>query len=158
MRMLILDGNSLINRAFYGVRSAMTSHDGTPTNAIFGFFMMLRKLEQQNLPDLYAIAFDLPEPTFRHKMFDGYKATRHAAPDELRQQFPIIRELLEKLGYTVVTAPGYEADDILGTLSRAYAAKGIHCVLCTGDRDSYQLIGGLRHRTIRDAERGSGYI
>ena len=141
MKMLVLDGNSLVNRAFYGVRSTMTSHEGIPTNAVFGFFMMLRKLEQQNRPDAVAVAFDLPEPTFRHKMFDGYKATRHAAPEELRQQFPIIRELLEKLGYPIVTAPGFEADDILGTLSRACAEKGADCILCTGDRDSYQLIG-----------------
>ena len=141
MKMLVLDGNSLINRAFYGVRTTMTSHEGIPTNAVFGFFMTLRKLEQQNAPDAVAVAFDLPEPTFRHKMFDGYKATRHAAPEELRQQFPIIRELLEKLGYPIVTAPGYEADDILGTLSRFCAESGVDCVLCTGDRDSYQLIG-----------------
>ncbi len=139
MKLLVLDGNSLVNRAFYGIK-VLTTHDGRYTNAIFGFLNILTKLREQETPDAVAIAFDLKAPTFRHKMFDGYKAQRKGMPEELAQQMPVLKELLGLLGYTCISAEGWEADDILGTLASACAAAGDECVLATGDRDSLQLI------------------
>ena len=140
MKLLVLDGNSILNRAFYGIK-LLTAKDGTPTNALFGFLNILHKLENDNQPDAVAIAFDLKGPTFRHQMYDGYKAARKGMPEDLAVQLPLLKELLTDLGYPIVTAEGYEADDILGTLARACAERGDDCVLATGDRDSFQLIG-----------------
>lgn len=139
MKLMVLDGNSLVNRAFYGIK-LLTTHDGRYTNAIFGFLNILTKLREQEAPDAVAIAFDLKAPTFRHKMYDGYKAQRKGMPEELAQQMPVLKELLGYLGYTCISAEGWEADDILGTLAAACAAAGDECVLATGDRDSLQLI------------------
>ena len=140
MKLLVLDGNSIINRAFYGIK-LLTTKDGRFTNAIVGFMNILQKLLGEETPDEVAIAFDLRAPTFRHKMYDGYKASRKGMPEELAAQMPILKELLLDLGYKIVTCEGYEADDILGTLAAACAARGDLCVLATGDRDSLQLIG-----------------
>ena len=140
VRLMVIDGNSLMNRAFYGIRLLSTA-DGRFTNAVVGFLNMMDKLRREAQPDGIAVAFDVHAPTFRHKMYDEYKAGRHAMPDELRRQMPIIKELLPLMGCAVLEAEGFEADDILGTLARATAEAGGDCVLATGDRDAFQLIG-----------------
>ena len=145
MKLLVLDGNSIVNRAFYGIK-LLTTKDGRYTNALVGFMNILLKLQAEQNPDEVAIAFDLKAPTFRHKLYDGYKAQRKGMPQELADQMPILKELLADLGYQMVTCEGYEADDILGTLSAACEARGDECVLATGDRDSLQLIGP--HTTV----------
>ena len=139
MRLLVVDGNSIANRAFYGIK-LLTTKDGRYTNAVFGFFNILNSLLRECQPDEVAVAFDLRAPTFRHKMYEGYKATRHKMPEELAQQMPVIRQLLTDLGYRIVTAEGWEADDILGTLAAACDARKDDCFLATGDRDSLQLV------------------
>ena len=139
MRLLVIDGNSIANRAFYGIK-LLTTKDGRYTNAIYGFLNILLSLLKECQPDEVAVAFDLKTPTFRHKMYDGYKATRHAMPEELAQQMPVLKQLLADLGYRTVTAEGWEADDILGTLAAACAARKDDCFLATGDRDSLQLV------------------
>ncbi len=139
MRLLVVDGNSIVNRAFYGIRP-LTNKEGQFTHAIYGFLTMLRKIEKAETPDAVAIAFDLKAPTFRHKAYSGYKATRKGMPPELASQMPPLKELLGLLGYKLVTCEGYEADDILGTLSLACENSGNECVIATGDRDSLQLV------------------
>ena len=139
MRLLVIDGNSIANRAFFGIK-LLTTKDGRYTNAIYGFLNILLSLLKECAPDEVAVAFDLKAPTFRHKMYDGYKATRHGMPEELAQQMPVLKELLADLGYQEVTAEGWEADDILGTLAAACDARKDDCFLATGDRDSLQLV------------------
>ena len=139
MRILVIDGNSIINRAFYGIRP-LTTREGQFTNAIYGFLTMLHKIENQENPDAVAIAFDLKAPTFRHKAYAGYKATRKGMPEELASQLEPLKKLLSLLGYKIVTKEGYEADDILGTFARACENSGDECVIATGDRDSLQLV------------------
>ncbi len=138
---LIFDGNSILNRAFYGVRP-LTAPDGTPTNAIYGFVGMINKAIAQigGNPTYAAIAFDLKEKTFRHKACDTYKATRKPMPDELALQLPIAHEIATALGLKVIEIAGYEADDILGTLSYEFSKIGEHTFIVTGDRDSFQLV------------------
>ncbi len=138
MKLLVIDGNSIINRAFYGIK-LLTTKDGQFTNGIYGFMNILLKLRQECEPDAVAVAFDLKAPTFRHKMYEQYKAGRKGMPDELRSQMPVLKELLGYLGYTVVEKEGYEADDILGTLARQCKGED-KCFIATGDRDSLQLI------------------
>ena len=122
MRLLVIDGNSIANRAFFGIK-LLTTKDGRYTNAIFGFLNIMLSLLKESQPDEVAVAFDLKAPTFRHKMYEGYKATRHGMPDELAQQMPVLKEILTDLGYRIVTAEGWEADDILGTLAAACEAR-----------------------------------
>ena len=138
MKLLVIDGNSILNRAFYGVR-LLSTKDGRFTNGIFGFMNIFLHLLEEYKPDSVAVAFDVKAPTFRNKMYDAYKGTRKPAPSELIEQFPTLKELLVLLGYTVVEMPGYEADDILGTLSAA-CGKDDFCYIATGDRDSLQLV------------------
>ncbi|MBQ3889484.1 MAG: DNA polymerase I, partial [Clostridia bacterium] len=133
MVLLVVDGNSILNRAFYGVRDLKTS-DGRPTNGIFGFMNMLLSLTKAYRPDGVAVAFDLKAPTFRHKLYAEYKANRHPAPVELIEQFQPLKDLLTALGYSIVECEGFEADDILGTLSHACGPDD-KCYLFTGDRD-----------------------
>ena len=140
MKLLVLDGNSIVNRAFYGIK-LLTTKDGQFTNAIFGFLNILHGLLRDHAPDEVAIAWDLRAPTFRHKLYDGYKATRKGMPQELAAQLPVLKELLQKLGFVMVSREGFEADDILGTLSAACEGRGDTCLLATGDRDSLQLVG-----------------
>lgn len=140
MKLLVLDGNSILNRAFYGIR-LLTTKEGIYTNGIYGFLSIYQRLCDEVSPDAVAAAFDLRAPTFRHKMYDGYKAGRKGMPEELASQLPVLKELLGYLGVSVVECEGYEADDILGTLSSAAAAQGHECVIATGDRDSLQLVG-----------------
>ncbi|MDD3428712.1 MAG: DNA polymerase I [Oscillospiraceae bacterium] len=139
MKLLVLDGNSIVNRAFYGIK-LLTTKTGQYTNAIYGFLNILQRLVADEKPDEVAVAFDLKAPTFRHKMYDGYKAQRKGMPEELAQQMPVLKQLLEDLGYVTVSAEGWEADDILGTLAKACKSRGDACVIATGDRDSLQLI------------------
>ena len=141
MKLLVLDGNSILNRAYYGIK-LLTTKNGEYTNAVYGFFNTMHKTIADTSPDAVAVAFDRREPTFRHKEYNGYKASRHGMPDELAQQLPVVKKLLEKLGYTLVECVGYEADDILGTLAKACEDSGNICVLATGDRDSLQLVSG----------------
>ncbi len=138
MRLLVIDGNSIINRAFYGIK-LLTTKDGRFTNGIYGFLSIYSKIKAEVEPDAVAVAFDLRAPTFRHKMYDGYKANRHGMPPELAEQMPVLKELLPLLGIKTLELEGYEADDILGTLSNACGPKD-ECFLATGDRDSFQLI------------------
>lgn len=138
MTLLVLDGNSIINRAFYGIK-LLTTKQGDYTNAVYGFLNMMLRFEDICKPDAIAVAFDLHAPTFRHKMYDDYKAGRHAMPDELRAQMPVVKNILRLLGIKVLECEGWEADDILGTLAKACREKGDTCFLATGDRDSLQL-------------------
>ena len=140
MKLLVLDGNSILNRAFYGIK-LLTTKDGQFTNGIYGFLTMLQKLKEESSPDAVAIAFDMRAPTFRHKEYAGYKAQRKGMPEELAQQLPNLKEILCCLGYRLVECEGFEADDILGTLAHACREKGDECVIATGDRDSLQLVG-----------------
>ena len=139
MKLLLIDGNNILFRAFYAIRM-LTNKKGQHTNALTGFMNTYLRLIKEERPDYIAAAFDTSAPTFRHKMFTEYKGTRSKAPDELVEQMPIIRELLRALGVALVEKDGFEADDIIGTLSRAAAEKGMDCVIMTGDRDSFQLI------------------
>ena len=137
-KLLIIDSNSLINRAFYGVRF-LSGSDGTPTNAVYGFFMTLMKLIDDNKPDYICAAFDLKAPTFRHKMFTDYKAQRKPMPDGLREQMPICKDILTKMNIKILEQEGYEADDIIGTVSRICEKNGVECLIATGDKDDLQL-------------------
>ena len=139
MKLMILDGNSIINRAFYGVR-LLTTREGLYTNAIFGFLNILEKLRNEEQPDALAVAFDLKAPTFRHLQYEGYKATRHAMPEELAQQMPLMKDVLRAMNIPIFECEGWEADDILGTAGRICAASDWDCVIVTGDRDSLQLV------------------
>ena len=138
MKILVIDGNSILNRAFYGIRM-LTTKDGKFTNGIFGFMNILLGLLEEHKPDSVAVAFDVKHPTFRHEMYGEYKGTRKPAPAELIEQFPTLKELLTLIGISVIEKPGYEADDILGTLSNA-CTKDDFCYILTGDRDSLQLV------------------
>ena len=139
MKLLALDGNSIINRAFYGIK-LLTTKDGRYTNAVYGFINILNRLIETEKPDGVAVAFDLKKPTFRHKMYGEYKAGRKGMPNELAQQLPVMKEWLTLAGYTCIECETYEADDILGTLSALCEKSGDECVIATGDRDSLQLI------------------
>ena len=139
MKLMVLDGNSLVNRAFFGIK-LLTTKDGRYTNAIYGFQNILLNLLAAHQPDAVAIAWDERAPTFRHNAYDGYKATRHGMPEELAQQMPVLKELLTVLGFVQVSKAGWEADDILGTLAAACEAAGGTTLLATGDRDSLQLV------------------
>ena len=139
MKLMILDGNSIVNRAFYGVH-ALNAPDGTPTNGIYGFLAILERLLSEQNPDAVCVSFDLKAPTFRHKAYDAYKAQRKGMPEELAIQMPILKEALDLMGIKRYELEGYEADDILGTVSVKCAEKGWECVIVTGDKDSLQLV------------------
>ncbi len=139
MKLLILDGNSIINRAFFGVKP-LTTRDGLYTNAIFGFLNILDRMEKEEQPDAVCVAFDLHGPTFRHLKYDGYKATRHFMPEELRQQMPFMEDILRAMNIPIYECQGWEADDVIGTVGRICSNNGWECVIATGDRDSLQLI------------------
>lgn len=139
MKLMAIDGNSLINRAFYGVRQLSTS-DGVPTNAVYGFINMLLKLREDYNPDAICVCFDRREKTFRHLAYDGYKAQRKEMPEDLAAQMPLCKQALGLMGIACLEAPGFEADDLLGTLARICKQEGEECVIATGDRDSLQFI------------------
>lgn len=139
-KLLILDSNSIINRAFYGIRP-LSAPDGTPTNAIYGFINILTKLITDHKPNYVFAAFDLKAPTFRHKMYSQYKANRKGMPDELAAQLPLMKEILSSMNIPILEQEGYEADDIIGTVSRLCKESKIKCLIATGDRDDLQLAG-----------------
>ena len=139
MKLMILDGNSVINRAFYGVK-LLTTREGIYTNAIYGFLNILERMEREEQPEAICVAFDLHGPTFRHKQYDGYKATRHGMPEELAQQMPIMKQVLKAMNIPIYECQGWEADDVIGTVSRICSNNEWECVIVTGDRDSLQLI------------------
>lgn len=136
--LLLIDGHSILNRAYYGI-PILTNHEGIHTNAIYGFINIMLKAIEDEHSDSVAVAFDLKAPTFRHKMYDVYKGTRKPMPEELREQVPIIKEILSAMNIPVITLEGYEADDILGTLAKREQDKGVNVVIMSGDRDLLQL-------------------
>lgn len=138
-KILAIDGNSIINRSFYGIKSLSTK-SGQPTNAIYGFLTKLINLKNQHKPSSIIVAFDLPTKTFRHDLFSDYKGTRKGTPDELKSQFPIIKEILKYLGIYIIEKEGFEADDILGTIASFSQLNKIPCIISSGDRDSLQLV------------------
>ncbi len=140
-KLLVVDGHSILNRAFYGLPD-LTNSKGQHTNGVLGFINILLKVMEEEKPTHLAVAFDVHEKTFRHKMYDAYKGTRKGMPDELREQVPLIKELLVCMGITVIESPGFEADDILGTMSRMGEKEGYQVVLLSGDRDLLQLATG----------------
>ncbi len=143
-KLLILDANSIVNRGFYAVRP-LTNKDGLNTNAIFGFLNIFFKYFDEIKPDYIAAAFDVSAPTFRHKMYDGYKATRHKMPDELREQIPVLKDVLAAMNVPILELAGYEADDIIGTVSRVCEEQNVECCVLTGDRDDLQLASKKTH-------------
>lgn len=145
-KLLLIDGHSIMNRAFYGLPN-LTNSDGLHTNAVYGFLTILFKILEEEQAGYLAVAFDLAAPTFRHKMYEGYKGTRKPMPEELREQIPVMKEVLAAMGIPVITKEGYEADDILGTLSREGEEKGMDVTILSGDRDLLQL--ATKHVKIR---------
>ena len=139
MKLLILDGNSVINRAYFGVKP-LTTREGLYTHAIYGFLNILDRLEKEEQPDAVCVSFDLHGPTFRHLKYDGYKATRHGMDEELRMQMPVMKDVLRAMNIPIYECQGWEADDVIGTVGRICSNNGWECVIATGDRDSLQLI------------------
>lgn len=139
-RMMVIDGNSLTYRAFFALPTDMSTASGQVTNAVFGFTSMLINLVRDHTPDLLVVTFDLPQPTFRHERLDTYKANRESAPDILRQQMGLVRELVETIGLPIIEVPGFEADDVIATLASRARDEDIATIIVTGDRDSYQLV------------------
>ncbi len=146
MLLLALDGNSIVNRAFYGVRP-LTTRDGLYTNAIYGFLNILQKLLDETKPEALCVTFDKKAPTFRHLAYADYKGTRKPMPEELAMQMPVLREVLTAMRIPYYELDGWEADDLLGTISRRCEAAGWDCAIATGDKDSLQLI--TDHTTIK---------
>ena len=138
--LLLVDGNSLTYRAFFALPTDLATASGQVTNAVFGFTSMLVNLMRDHGDDRIAVAFDRPEPTFRHERAEDYKANREAAPDILRQQIGLVREVVETLGIRTLELPGYEADDIIATLATRARDAGTEVIIVTGDRDIYQLV------------------
>ena len=147
MKLMVIDGNSIVNRAFYGVSQNLTTQEGLPTNAIFGFLNILFKLLDEEQPQGLAVTFDRAAPTFRHLAFEGYKANRKGMPDELASQMPLLKEVLAALNVPMYELDGWEADDLLGTMARRNGEQGGDTVIVTGDKDALQLIDG--HTTVK---------
>ena len=139
MKLMVIDGNSIVNRSFYGVRP-LTTRDGLYTNAVYGFVTTLQRLLEEEKPEALCVTFDRREPTFRHLEYEGYKAQRKGMPEELAQQMPVLKEVLDAMDIPRYELAGYEADDLIGTISRKCEAAGWECVAVTGDKDSLQLI------------------
>ena len=137
-KLVLIDGHSILNRAFYGVPD-LTNSEGLHTNAVYGFLNIMFKILEEEKADHLAVAFDLKEPTFRHKMYDAYKGTRKPMPEELHQQVDLMKEVLTAMGIPILTLPGYEADDILGTVAKKSQSQGIDVAVVSGDRDLLQL-------------------
>ncbi len=164
MKLLILDGNSVINRAYFGVRP-LTTREGLYTHAIYGFLNILERMEKEEQPEAVCVAFDLHGPTFRHLQYDGYKATRHSMPEELAMQMPVMKDVLRAMNIPIYECQGWEADDVIGTVGKICSNNGWECVIVTGDRDSLQLIdenvhvklvvskGGQTTATLYDEEK-----
>ena len=144
MKLLILDGNSVINRAFFGVKP-LTTREGLYTHAIYGFLNILERMEKEEQPEAVCVAFDLHGPTFRHLKYDGYKANRHGMPEELAMQMPVMKDVLRAMNIPIYECQGWEADDVIGTVGRICSNNEWECVIVTGDRDSLQLIDDNVH-------------
>lgn len=144
MKLLILDGNSIVNRAFYGIRQ-LNAPDGTPTNGIYGFLAILQKLLDSEKPESVCVTFDLKAPTFRHLRYEGYKAQRKGMPEELAVQMPVLKQVLDAMGIMRLELEGFEADDLLGTVGKICETAGWDCRIVTGDKDSFQLISETTH-------------
>ena len=145
-KLVLIDGHSILNRAFYGVPD-LTNAQGVHTNAIYGFLNIMFKIIDEEKPEHLIVAFDMSAPTFRHKMFAEYKGTRKPMPEELRQQVPLIKEVLEAMGIEIVQKEGYEADDILGTIAKHSEKNGFDVSIVSGDRDILQI--ATEHIMIR---------
>lgn len=139
-KLMVIDGNSIVNRAFYGVSQSLTTREGQPTNAIFGFLNILNKLLDEAAPDALCVTFDRSAPTFRHQAYEGYKANRKGMPDELASQMPLLKEVLSALNVPMYELDGWEADDLLGTIARLDEAAGWETAIVTGDKDALQLV------------------
>ena len=139
MKLMVIDGNSIVNRSFYGVRP-LTTKDGLYTNAVYGFVTTLQRLMDEEAPEAVCVTFDRKEPTFRHLEYEGYKAQRKGMPEELAQQMPVLKDVLDAMNIPRYELAGYEADDLIGTISRKCESAGWDCVIVTGDRDSLQLV------------------
>ena len=140
MKLMVIDGNSIVNRAFYGVSQNLTTRDGFPTNAIFGFLNILMKLDGEEKPDALCVTFDLKAPTFRHLAYEGYKAQRKGMPEELAVQMPVLKQVLDAMNIKRYELEGWEADDLIGTIAARDTAAGWETVIVTGDKDSLQLV------------------
>ena len=156
-KIVLIDGHSIINRAFYGVPE-LTNSEGLHTNGIYGFLNIMFKILDEEGAGYLAVAFDLPEPTFRHKMYEAYKGTRKPMPEELREQVPVLKELLSAMGITILTKPGYEADDILGTAAKRAQKSGMEVSVVSGDRDLLQLADTHIKIRIPRTQRGTTTI
>src|SRR5918911_118177 len=139
-RLVLIDGNAMIHRAFHAVPEELSTSSGEPVNATFGFTSMLIKAIAEEKPDYIAMTFDRPSPTFRHEQFIGYKAHRPVLPDNMKPQFGRIREVVQAFGIPIYEKDGFEADDILGTLSVQATQQGVNTVIYTGDMDTLQLV------------------
>lgn len=137
-KILLIDGHSILNRAFYGLPD-LTNSEGKHTGAVYGFLNILFRILEEEKPQYLAVAFDLHAPTFRHQMYEAYKGTRKAMPEELREQVPLMKEVLEAMEIPIVSLEGYEADDLLGTLGRRSEQRGMEVTILSGDRDLLQL-------------------
>ena len=137
-KILLIDGHSILSRAFYGV-PFLNNKEGIPTNGIYGFLNILFKEIEVEETEYVAVAFDVPKPTFRHKLFPEYKGTRKGMPEELKEQVPLLQELLRKMHMPLLMMEGFEADDILGTIAKRMQAEGKEVVVVSGDRDLLQL-------------------
>ena len=133
-KLVLIDGHSILNRAFYGVPD-LTNSEGLHTNAVYGFLNIMFKILEEEKADHLAVAFDLKEPTFRHQMYEAYKGTRKPMPEELHEQVALMKEVLTAMGVPILTLPGYEADDILGTVAKRSQKEGIQVSVVSGDRD-----------------------
>ena len=147
MKLMALDGNSIVNRAFYGVSQNLTTRSGQPTNAVLGFLNILNKQLEDSKPDALCVTFDRKAPTFRHLAYEGYKAQRKGMPEELASQMPILKDVLSAMNIPMYELDGWEADDLLGTIAAKDAAAGWDTEIVTGDKDSLQLI--TEHTTVR---------
>ena len=153
MKLLILDGNSVINRAYFGVKP-LTNREGLYTHAIYGFLNILERMEKEEQPEAVCVAFDLHGPTFRHLRYDGYKANRHGMPEELAQQMPVMKDVLRAMNIPIYQCQGWEADDVIGTVGKICSQADWECVIVTGDRDSLQLINENVHVKLVIAKPG----
>jgi len=153
VKLLTLDGNSIVNRAFYGIRH-LSASDGTPTNAVYGFISILQKLLSEESPDALCVTFDTPAPTFRHERYDKYKAHRTGMPDDLAVQMPILKNVLDAMNIRRYELEGWEADDLLGTLAKNCEAENWECVIVTGDKDSLQLV--TNHTRVKNIKTRMG--
>src|SRR5437016_4087089 len=151
-KLVLIDGHAMIHRAFHAVPEQLTSSSGEPVNATFGFTSMLMKALTEEKPEYVAMTFDRPTPTFRHQQFAEYKAHRPTMPDNMRPQFSRIREVVQAFGIPIYEKDGFEADDVLGTLSVQATQQGVQSIIYTGDMDTLQLVN--KHVTVKVAKRG----